>query len=422
MKPLKKLFLSLFALMAFVPFHAIHAAPAQITFYGPVTVRPGQVFQVTIGAKGLASVDTIRLNGTYTPDVISWDNARALGVFRNISPGTQANTQTGAYSFGAYSMNTAFGAGDLVTISFLAQKVGTATITLDNTTRLYSNGVSQSRTLGSYTVRVEGAPMLPITEPAPVIGSLRVFSQTHPDPSQWYASGDVALSWEILHGKTGTVFVNFDQSPVGAAMQPATEGRAQFTVPADGVWYGHVYATYADGMADRIDFPIHVDRLPPTAVQPIVDQSVISQAFPNTLHYAALDETSGIQLYRVTIDGVVVTSTLFVAYPLTDQRVGAHTVLVEAIDRAGNVSAGETTYRVTPEPTSPEVKPPIVSGATRGSYWWDWWFYWLLLIVLMIVVLVYVWKVISCKRRPCKTVVEKIKKPTPKRRLKTRRK
>jgi len=327
--------------------NAAYAATANVTLTAPKEVQPGQMFQVVVQANGMQNADLIRLNGTFTPGVIEWVQAQPYAAFQNVSPGTTVNNTTGAFSFGAYTLSDALtGNAKLVAVTFRALKTGTATIKFDATSKVLSDGVEQTGTLGTAVIKVTGsAPEAAGAVTGPTVGMLTVMSPTHPDQNTWYANDKVTIQWRT-EKPFKTVNTAFDRIPSSVDYQKTAGTSAAFVATADGIWYAHVRAIYQDGTSDKVDFLVRVDRTPPHQLEPVVDQTLVPPSFANAVRFAATDDASGIAFYKVFIDKKFVTSTAASAYPLTGQSVGAHTIKVEAYDRAGNMRTGETSYQV----------------------------------------------------------------------------
>ncbi len=330
-------------------------AAANVSASGPATVSAGQSFQVTVSASGMRDVDTVRLNGTYSPDVLEWLGAVPAGAFQNISPGTFVDPVKGAFSFGAFSLSsTANGTEHLTTLTFRAKNPGVGFIQFDSSSHVISNGVEELGGLGRYTVTVA-----PTTRPGGLAGQsvITITSPTHPSEDAWYANNEVFVKWAIDGTTPIAMFVGFDQDPMGKAATHAVNQNAAFSASRDGVWYVHLQAVFSDGTIQRVDFRVQIDRTPPLPISPVVEQTNVPGKVPNMAWFGTLDETSGIDHYEVYIDGRYATSTERQFYPLTDQLSGDHILVVKAVDRAGNSSEGKTTYRITPGGEAGTVPP-----------------------------------------------------------------
>lgn len=407
-----KKFFSAFLVAAalFVAGQASAATPAQLYFSGPHQVALGQTFTVSIVVGGAIDIDTTRLNGTYSQDLLDWRNAAPGSILPNISPATFVNATNGTFSQGVFGFNgTVNGTSQLLTITFKALKVGTATIQLADSSQIYSAGEPQTRSVGkidivigppSKTVLPEQPQPLPLSVP-PGTTAIMLFSNSHPDPSKWYQSPSVDVGWMSIGKPSASFLVGFDQLPQGPATTVANKSSAHFTATADGTWYVHLIIVHPDGTRDRADLQINYDHTPPAPIAPVVDQTLVRSDIPNAVRFATRDDTSGIDHYDVWIDGVRVTSTSLLVYPLINQAVGTHQVTVTAFDRAGNSSTGYTEFTIIGingfEAALNQLRKPIPD-----------WMLWIL--VLAMPFLVIYWAILKRRRRK-EEINKKIKRP-----------
>ncbi len=347
------------------PWQAALAA-ANVAPTGPTTVNVGQTFNVYVTVSGAKDVDTIRLNGSYTQDLLQWKGASPAGVFQNVSPGTYVDQATGIYSFGAFTLSSkANGTARIAVLTFKAIKAGTAYVQLTTNSRILSAGEDQMGTVGRLTINVTQPQVAPKPEqPQPLpptvkpgVAAISLYSTSHPDPNAWYKDPNVLASWKI-EGKTASkVYVGFDQDPQGPAEQVPSDSIAKFTAPTDGVWYVHLGVSFTDKTYQREDLRVQIDRTDPHTIAPVTDQTLVTQGTENYLRFATTDDASGIDHYDVMVDGTLATSTVMTAWALDQYGPGIHTVLVKAYDRAGNMVQGQTSFHVLAQPTTNIGRP-----------------------------------------------------------------
>lgn len=344
-------------------------AAASVTPTGPREVNVGQTFNVAIVVNGAKDVDTIRVNGNYTQDLLEWKGSQPAGVFQNVSPGTYANQSTGIFSFGAFTLSSkANGSQRIAVLTFRAKKAGNAFVQLGTSSRILSAGEEQIGSVGRLNIKIsEKAPVVP-EQPQPIPSvitpgeaAISLFSTSHPDPNAWYAADQVLVSWKIEGKEPKTVYVGFDQDPQGPAEKIATDGLAKLIAPKDGVWYVHLGASFKDKTFQRADLRVQIDRQKPYPIHPVADQTGVCPSIPNTLRFGTLDDVSGIAKYDVILDGNLATSTLLQSFDLKGLAPGTHIASVKAYDRAGNFVEGSTNFRIISEekPVIPEAKPSL---------------------------------------------------------------
>lgn len=331
-------------------------AAANLSPTGPSKVTVGQTFQVVMVVSGAKDVDTIRLNGSFTPDLLEWEGASPAGVFQNVSPGTFVDQTKGIFSFGAFTLSSkANGTSRLAILTFKAKKAGNAYVQLTTNSRILSAGEDQLGTVGRLNITI-GEGVTPPEQPQPIPTvvkpgnvAISLLSTTHPDPNVWVSSRNVNVGWTIAGKSVKAVYLGFDQSPEGPAETLVTTSTgATFVAPTDGTWYVHLNAVFADKTYERADLRILIDSTPPHPIFPVVDQTNVNAGIANYVRYGTIDDASGIGRYEVSVNGTLVTSTVLTAYPLKNQLPGDYAVTVKAFDLAGNSVEGHANYRIVP--------------------------------------------------------------------------
>lgn len=344
-------------------------AAASVAPTGPREVNVGQTFNVAIVVNGAKDVDTIRLNGNYTQDLLEWKGSQPAGVFQNVSPGTYANQGTGIFSFGAFTLSSkANGSQRIAVLTFRAKKAGNAFVQLGTSSRILSAGEEQIGSVGRLNIKIsEKAPVTPEQpQPIPPViapgeAAISLFSTTHPDPNAWYQADQVLVGWKIEGKEEKTVYIGFDQDPQGPAEKLASDSLAKLIAPKDGVWYVHLGVSFKDKTYQRTDLRVQIDRQKPYPIQPVADQTGICPSVPNALRFGTLDDVSGIAKYDVILDGNLATTTLLQSFDLKGLSPGTHIAAVKAYDKAGNFVEGGTTFRLVAEekPVAPPVKSSL---------------------------------------------------------------
>jgi hypothetical protein len=347
------------------------AATVDVTVSAPTRVSVGQEFQVVFSLRNAVDIDTFRLIGAFSPDLLEWRNIQPAGTFENTSPGNSVNATAGTFSFGGFSLgDTANGNNSAAIVTFRAKQAGTATVRLLSGTQIYSAGEGFVGSLGSATIAIGGGPapipkplvpLVPFTLTKPASTSTyTIISTSHPDPNAWYANGTVLVTWQTTK-PIKTVFGSFDQSPEALSYDQLYGSSVTFHATKDGVWYAHIVILFEDGTYARVDLPIRIDRTPPHPITPVVEQTNVPATIPNHVYFATTDDMSGIDHYEVAIDGVIVTSTKDRSYPLTNQAIGEHTVEVTAYDRAGNHVSGKTGFTIIGATGAVLIQPSMLS-------------------------------------------------------------
>jgi hypothetical protein len=339
---------------------------------------------------GANDIDTMRLNGSFTQDLLEWKGASPAGVFQNISPGTFSDQVKGIFSFGAFTLSSkANGTSRLAVLTFKAKKAGDAYVQLTTNSRVLSAGEDQMGSVGRLNITIgetavpqpeQPQPIPPVIQPGVAVFSVQ--SETHPDPNRWYSNRNVTTNWEIAGKKISHVYIGFDQSPEGPAELVTTSTKAQFTATSNGTWYVHVLAAFTDKSSQRADLQVLIDSTRPHPIYPVVDQTNINAKIVNFARYGTIDDSSGIGRYEVAVNGVLVTSTVLQAYLLNNQLPGDYVVTVKAFDLAGNSVEGHTNFLITSE----------VGPAVQDAYLLDLLKLMLFIIfVIMVMIFIFAW-------------------------------
>lgn len=335
------------------------AFAANITLSAPSQVTVGQTFQVTATVTGAIDVDTMRLQGTFPASLLTWRGS-SVGTLPYQSPGNYYDQKNGTFYFGAFSLiDKVNGKARLATFTVQAKQAGTAQIKLVTGSHILSAGEEELGTLGRVSIKIIPAKAKVRASAIFVTSTIQISSTSHPDPEAWYANGHVSVAWNVQDAQVKTTYIGFDQIPEGSADTTSTNGFATFDVPQDGVWYVHLRIALEDGTFQMSHFRVQVDRQPPHAVVPTVDQTNVLATVPNTLRFGTMDDTSGVARYEVFMDGSFVTSTIYTAYLLNRLEPGEHAASVTAYDYAGNHAEGSAQFLIIPERAP--VAPPAVN-------------------------------------------------------------
>lgn len=375
---------------------SVFAAGATATPTGPKTATVGQTFRVTVMLSNAADVDTIRMNGSFTQDLLEYKGAAPAGVFQNVSPGTFFDQAKGIFSFGAFTLSShANGSAATAVLTFRAKKAGDAYVQLTTNSRVLSAGEDQLAGTGRLNIKIadtaekpeQPQPVSPVATPGKLEISLK--SSSHPNPDVWYPNRNVAAEWVVQGKEVDKIYLGFDQAPEGPAETQKDSTNTFFTATEDGVWYVHLKAVFKDRSIETADLRVQIDTQNPHALAPIADQTNVLAGNPNTLRFATLDNASGVDHYDVYLNNILVTSTQATSYSLASLAAGTYGIRVVAFDRAGNNVTGNTSL------TLISSEAPV----QNVEWWLEMWPYLLLALVLLLVGGLAWWFWIAGKRR-----------------------
>lgn len=373
-----------------------HAAAASFAVNGGGDYQPGSTIVVTLYAASQGNMNAVEATVTFS---------NLTYVSHSPSISTIANTVNGntIYVAGALLGSSAQGTLEVMTMTFTApSSAGSASISVSGNVS-YNDG--QGTTVpasGTANFNIVSPPTatpelteIPATDapPAPtdvpqnnnptattaqnsgsVPSAVVVSSSTHPNPLQWYNSTAVTVSWS--GGGNGITDYSYDlNNTSNYTPDDASEGSstsATYSGLTEGTYYFHIKAGSASGWGNVSTFRINIDTSAPSSftvrkIDPLDGSGYI-------LDFTGNDTNSGIESYRLTLDGQD-KGTISSGYKIPTS---ASSIRVFAIDRAGNQTEGTVSNAVitaTGGKTSPTTSlvattsstPVTTSGSSSGS-------------------------------------------------------
>jgi hypothetical protein len=142
---------------------------------------------------------------------------------------------------------------------------------------------------------------------------------------------------------------------------PPVSNRS-FTVDEDGIFYMHAQFKNKSGWGGVTTYKFQIDTEAPESLRATLPDGSVTTNLTPSLLVQAEDSRSGLSKITLSIDNgqpveyVLDASNL---YRLQKQSPGNHTVIVNAIDNAGNVSSVSLDY------TIQAITPPVITEYTR---------------------------------------------------------
>lgn len=306
----------------------------------------------TISASVMVSTDVAINAGegsvSYPSDILEYQSVSNSGsIFSFWTSGPSGSESGVTFGGGLASPGYSGSGGRVLTITWKAKQNGTATINITGSKILANDGTGTNILSGSSggTVTVGGVAKTPSQ-------ATNVSSSTHPDQNAWYKEKKVDLSWSAAANQ-GYSF-SFDQSPsTTPSVTPVSSKSKSYDVTAEGVWYFHIRANFDSGFGQTTHFKIQIDTTPPEEFSISINQEGgISNPTP-AVNFAANDKLSGIARYEALIDNgqpFAITS----GDKLPKQKPGDHTVIIRAIDKAGNIRESNGIYHIQ------GIGPPVI--------------------------------------------------------------
>ncbi len=335
---------------------SLGVAPSSATMH----VGDTQSFSLTVTSADQA-LNASQGKLTFPPDKLQVTSVAKGSLFKYWTDEPAYSNSNGTVTFGGGLPTPGFtGSGRaVITVTFRAKAVGTATLSYSSGTILANDGAGTNilTGYGSATVRVVAAsPTKTVPSPTPPASPNtpvpKIGSSTHPDQNAWYAKSDVQLTWTRPAGLQGVSYaVDQSGSTVPDEAVESSSGSAQLAQTADGVWYFHLRAKYAAGWSPTAHYRLQIDTTPPASFTPQVIQQGGARNPTAIISFQTSDSGSGNVTYSLSLDDG---SFAAAESPVTvkQTRAGLHQFTVRATDQAGNRrdAIGEFTVEGSPAP------------------------------------------------------------------------
>lgn len=279
------------------------------------------------------------------------------------------SNSAGTVNFEGIILNPGFTgtSGKIITINFKIKAAGQALLAFSSGSVLANDGRGTNilASLGNaqFSSGDAGLNVPEATTPSVVSGTPsapQIFSPTHTDPNKWYAKKEAKFAWSISSNITG---VRLLVSEIPSATPTVTYAPAinekEVADLEDGIWYFHVQLRNASGWGGISHFRFQIDTEPPMPFEiKFVDGKETTNSQP-TLIFETSDEISGIDYYEVKIDQGPFVQTKEKEYKTPAQGLGMHTIIVKAVDRAGNHALAMAEINILP------IKTPVITDCPQ---------------------------------------------------------
>jgi len=218
---------------------------------------------------------------------------------------------------------------------------------------------------------VPGEP--PVTTPEePVVANRApaapiVSSANHPDAEKWYANNNPEFTWDLPFGVTG-VSLYFSEDP-GSNPGPNSDGLMEakdYQGIEDGVWYFHIKFRNQYGWGAITHRKVLIDTVRPEPFDIEIKEGKGTSHFQPTLLFETTDALSGIDYYEIKIDLEPAVEIRETEYQMPLQSPEKHTVIVKAVDKAGNYTLAmkEVDIQSIASPVITEYPQELLPGST----------------------------------------------------------
>ena len=276
------------------------------------------------------------------------------------------SNSSGKVSFEGIVLNPGYkgSAGKVISVGFRTKSSGTADVTFSSGSILANDGqgtnILNGLGTGRFAIEVPASgPAAPEADTPPAsVGTLaapKITSITHPDPDGWYANTTAEFAWSLPSGTTGARLLvgHQPQATPTVTYAPAVEYKKLEDLD-DGVWYFHVRLKNSTGWGGVAHFRFQVDTQDPehfTMAQ--VEEDDLTNP-TRSFNLDATDATSGISHYTIQIDDADAIEWYDEGdhvYTTPVLGPGKHTIIVNALDKAGNFLTNFDEFII--EPLSP---------------------------------------------------------------------
>jgi len=259
------------------------------------------------------------------------------------------SNSSGKISFSGGTPHPGFlGTGNIITINFKSKKEGMANLALGEGRVLADDGKGTNILVFLKEAKyfIQEARVLPEAELP------QILCLTHPQEKEWYNNSNPHFQWELGPEVTGVSFIldhNLDTIP-----DTASEGKIQSKIYEnidDGIWYFHLRLENEIGWSESVHYKIQVDAHPPYPFEVIIDNAGDSTNPRPNLYFETNDDASGISYYKLKIGEENFLNLMLAQvnpFSLPFQAFGTHSVVVRAMDEAGNGVESKTIIDVEP--------------------------------------------------------------------------
>lgn len=306
-------------------------------------------------------------------------------VFNFWLEGPNISNENGEVTFiGGTSKGVSGSALQIARLHFKAKGSGVAEITASDAVVTASDGKGtnvlstiEETSIGIGVETISPAPVevsVKTEEPKPVVrkpvaaqnlpAEPKLTVPLYPDSSRWYNYLDETIVFWEIPDDVIKVATFLDQNPNGGPQGPQNIEETLFTgkkfgVLQEGVWYIHVQFKNNIGWGKIAHYKVSLDTTPPLPFEVVIDNEVSDNPVP-VIAYETHDSLSGVAEYSIFIDGKGPTSMTLSTMVLSPQTPGKHTIIVRALDLAGNSTKDDLDFEILPLPL------PFISFMTKS--------------------------------------------------------
>lgn len=255
------------------------------------------------------------------------------------------------------------GSGKIFSITFRAKNAGTGTVNFSSGTVLANDGKGTNILSGMGS----GSYILGEAPPAVSLPSLpEITSSTHPDQDKWYQNKNPQFSWKLPTDIIGVSFVfNKEEKSSPDSVSDGVINSKSYENIEDGIWYFHLKFQNKNGWGSTSHYKVKIDTTPPNDFEIIVDNGGdVTNPHPIII-FKTSDASSGIDYYEIKIGQGEIIKTNEDSYKTPIQPPGKYTVIVKALDKAGNYNLAMTDLIIE------AIETPVITDYSKILYLGD---------------------------------------------------
>ncbi len=332
-----------------------------------ITTKAGRTFSVDIVVNNnLDAINAVSADIVFPKDALQIVSVSKKSSFISLwAEEPTFSNEKGTLSLEGVALNPGFNkaTGNVLTVTFKALQAGNVSISVKSGAVLANDGNATDvlKTTGSAFVYVDeaAAEAVPVKETLVPI----ITSTTHPDSNLWYGRRDASFEWKLPDGVTAvrTVYSEKETDTPSKVYDPPIANRT-FTADADGIMYMLVQFRNKNGWGAIAKYKFQIDTSAPEELKASFPDGNVTTNQTPAISVLAEDKLSGVGKITMSIDNgqpvefLIDPSNL---YHLPKQSSGNHTVVISAIDNAGNTSTVSLDY------TIQTITPPVITEYTK---------------------------------------------------------
>jgi hypothetical protein len=332
-----------------------------------VTTKVGKTFSVDLVVNNnIDAINAVSALISFPQDALSVVSVSKTGSFISLwAEEPSFSNDKGTINLEGVALNPGFNkaTGKVITVTFKALQEGNVSIAVKSGSVLANDGNATDvlKTTGAAFVYINNNDKVAEVVKETVVPVIT--SPTHPDSTQWYGRRDASFEWKLPDGVTAVRTAYSDKETVTPTKvyDPPVSNRS-FTVDNDGVMYMAVQFKNTSGWGAISRYKFQVDSQAPESLKASFPDGAITTNQTPAVLVQAEDALSGLHAITMSIDNgqpvefPIDPSNL---YHLPKQNSGNHTVVINAVDNAGNTSTVSLDY------TIQVITPPVITEYTK---------------------------------------------------------